>query len=582
MKKWSNIFIVLTVILGGLCPLSLLADSHKNNRIQVKANRKLDYFYYEGLRMKQKGQIDDAFELFNRAYEIDSTASAVLYELSSCYKELERDDISIDLLTKAVKHDPTNFTYQLALATMQGDMGKLTESTKVFKQLTHDYPEKSILFYYLAEVLAKSGDHQGAIDAFNALENDIGLNDQIVMRKYMLYQAMGKHKEAFAEVERLIKEYPKQTHYYLMLGDLYLKAGENEKAYANFKEVEELDPTDPHLVISLANYYEAIGNSETAITQLKSALLNERLNIKMKVEILSRYINGLRQAKKDLSSVDDLFATLTTQNPENTQLRNMYGSWLQSQNKFIEAKEQFETVTEIDPTQQEAWNSLLHLALQGADENPTEMMQLCKHCITLFPKSSEYYFYLAIGYYKQKDLKKSIQTYKEGLEVIPKENTGLISTFYGQIGDVYYEQGDMKNAYAMYDEALVYNEKNVLVLNNYSYFLTLDKKDLDKAERMSALCVKLEPNNSTYLDTYAWVFFVKGNYTLAKIYIKIALEKDATKNPELYDHYGDILYMKGDIEAAVEQWEKAKEMGKVSKVLDYKIKKKKYKEENPK
>ena len=88
---------------------------------------------------------------------------------------------------------------------------------------------------------------------------------------------------------------------------------------------------------------------------------------------------------------------------------------------------------------------------------------------------------------------------------------------------------------------------------------------------MSALCIKLEPDNATYLDTYAWIFFVQGNYTLAKIYIENALEKDRTNSSELVDHYGDILFMNGDKEKAVEQWKKAKEMGKNSEVLDRKI-----------
>ena len=137
----------------------------------------------------------------------------------------------------------------------------------------------------------------------------------------------------------------------------------------------------------------------------------------------------------------------------------------------------------------------------------------------------------------------------------------------------------MDQTYKAYDEALKYNDNNIVVLNNYAYFLSLDKKDLKKAERMSAQCIKLEPDNATYLDTYAWIFFVQGNYTLAKIYIESALEKDNTKSAELVDHYGDILYMTGDKDKAVEQWKKARELGKESEVLDRKIIEGKYIEE---
>ncbi len=76
----------------------------------------------------------------------------------------------------------------------------------------------------------------------------------------------------------------------------------------------------------------------------------------------------------------------------------------------------------------------------------------------------------------------------------------------------------MKNqekAYEAYEEALKYNDKNIVVLNNYSYFI-FGQERFEKAERMSAQCIKLQPDNSTYLDTYAWVYFMQGNYTLAK------------------------------------------------------------------
>jgi len=43
-------------------------------------------------------------------------------------------------------------------------------------------------------------------------------------------------------------------------------------------------------------------------------------------------------------------------------------------------------------------------------------------------------------------------------------------------------------------------------MNNYAYYLSEEKTDLKKAEKMSAKAVEKEPNNSTYLDTYAWIF----------------------------------------------------------------------------
>ena len=67
-----------------------------------------------------------------------------------------------------------------------------------------------------------------------------------------------------------------------------------------------------------------------------------------------------------------------------------------------------------------------------------------------------------------------------------------------------------------YDKALRLDPENAYVLNNYSYYLSLRKQNLEKAKQMSAYANKLEPNNDSFLDTYAWIMFQLGDYNAAK------------------------------------------------------------------
>jgi len=328
----------------------------------------------------------------------------------------------------------------------------------------------------------------------------------------------------------------------------------------------------------MANYYEAVGDKEAAETQIRSALVNKELDVDTKVGILSRYILRLQQSKKGTDSANALFKTLIEQHPEEIDLKEMYGELLAEQGKNEEARFQFQLITETTPDDATAWQHLLELALKS--DSTSEVIRICQRCQELFPKAPEYYFYLGIAYYQQEKYQQSLDTYYAGLKIIPTDNVSLKSDFYGQIGDLYYQMKKLDDAYKAYDEALKYNDKNVAVLNNYSYFLSLEKKDLKKAERMSAQCVKLSPNNSTYLDTYAWIFFVQGNYSLAKIYIESALSNDTTKSSELASHYGDILYMCGEKEKALEQWKVAKNLGKKDAILERKITEGKYIEDN--
>lgn len=538
---------------------------------QLKAadQRKFDYFFYEGLNLKAVGKFDAAYDAFNHCLAIDSTASPVLYELSSFYAQLNRPEKSVEMLKGAVANDPANFTYRMALANMSRNLGMYGEAAEEFEQLVKDFPTKPELNYYLADALIQQGEVGKAIEAYDVLETSIGMNEALSMQKYKLYNSLEQSDKAFQEIERLADKFPMESRYQLVLGDLHLEKNDTVKALGYYQKAHAIDPSNPHYIVSMANYYEVVGNKEAAETQIRDALVNEKLDVETKVGILSRYILKLQQTKKGTENANALFQTLLEQHPEETDLKEMYGSLLMMQGKTEEARFQFQLITEMEPENATAWQQLLSLALKS--EDIPEVIRICMRCQELFPDAPEYYFYLGIAYYQQEKYQDALDTYYAGLKIIPAENAPLKSDFYGQIGDIYSQIKQMDQAYKAYDEALKYNDKNVVVLNNYSYFLSLEKKDLKKAERMSAQCVKLEPDNATYLDTYAWIFFVQGNYTLAKVYIESALAKDTTQSSELVDHYGDILYMSGEKEKAVEQWKKAQEMGKKSEILDRKI-----------
>lgn len=531
--------------------------------------RKFDYFYYEGLKLKAAGQYDAAYDAFNYCLALDSTAAPVLYELSSFYVQLNRPEQAIELLKRAVAAGPENFTYRMALASLSRSQGMYGEAAEEYRELAKEYPDKVELNYYLADALTQAGEIGEAIDAYDALEDAVGMNEAITMQKYKLYNQLEQPDKAFHELEKLAKKYPMEPRYPILMGDLHLEKGELPAALACYEEAHRIDPANPYYIVSMANYYEAKGDKAAAETQIRSALANDGLDVETKVQILSRYILRLQQTQQGTDNAEALFRELLEQHPEETDLKLMYGAFLLTRKKTEEAKFQFQLVTEMEPDNSAAWQQLLNLALK--EENLPEIIRICQRCQTLFPNAPEYYFYLGIAYFQQEKYADALQTYRDGLKVIPAENAALKSDFYGQIGDIHHQVGEEEQAYQAYEEALKYNENNVVVLNNYSYFLCLSKKELKKAERMSAQCIKLEPDNATYLDTYAWIFFTEGNYTLAKIYIENALEKDTTKSPELVDHYGDILFFSGEKEQAVEQWKRARELGKKSAVLDRKI-----------
>ena len=195
--------------------------------------------------------------------------------------------------------------------------------------------------------------------------------------------------------------------------------------------------------------------------------------------------------------------------------------------------------------------------------------------IEKFPEIAIFYLLTGSSYMQSEEFEESLKFLEEGIKYCGN-NEKLKSQFYASIGDAYHSLDDSKTAFKFYDEALQIDELNLVVLNNYSYYLSIEKRDLKKAETMISRCVELEPGNSTYLDTYAWVMFQMKRYFEAKYLIERAIDNGGDLSDVILEHYGDILYMNGDTKDAIIQWNRAIKLGDGSDKLIEKIDKGEY------
>ena len=562
----------LLVLFHLTCALTYVhADEGDNikQKLSISEQREFDYFFYEGLKLKNAGKFDSSFEMFRHCLEIDSTSSAALFELSSYYIQLNQPEKAVSMIKSALSHTPGNQEYRGTLATLLFNLGMFGEAADEYEILVKTYPNKPELNYYLAEAYSRMGEIGKAIDTYNSLENLMGMNEALSMQKFQLFMTLEQKENAFLEIKKLAEKYPMESRYPIILGDLYLQQNDNTQALKYFNKAREIDPESPYYPVSMANYYDKTGQRDSAEHQINAALINEGLDVDTKLNILARYIVQLQRSKQDVDRANVLFQTLIEQHPDESRLKLVYGEILTMQNKVEEARFQYQLVTEIEPENIDAWQQLLRHSFQAQDMD--EVIRICKKCREIFPDAVEFNLYIGGAFYQKKEYQAAIDTYKAAISLTPTENAPMISDFYGQLGDSYFKIKQTEKAFEAYEEALKHNDKNIGVLNNYAYYLSLLKRDLTKAERMSAQSIKMEPNSATYLDTYAWIFFIQKNYPLAKIYIEQAISKDRSNSAELFDHYGDILYMSGDKVKALEQWKKAKELGKNTATLDRKI-----------
>lgn len=88
---------------------------------------------------------------------------------------------------------------------------------------------------------------------------------------------------------------------------------------------------------------------------------------------------------------------------------------------------------------------------------------------------------------------------------------------------------------------------------------------------MSGKCIKNEPINATYLDTYGWILYKMGKINEAKTYLEKAMNNSGVKDPEITEHFGDILYKMKEYDRAAETWEDAILLGGEKSKIEKKI-----------
>lgn len=543
--------------------------------LSPEQQRRYDYFFLEASRLKVKKEYDAAFDLLQHCLTIDPHGAAALYEISQYYMFLKQVPQGQAALEAAVENAPDNYWYNQALASLYQQQNETDKAIDILETMSVRFPTRRESLFALLDLYNQKQEYGKVIETLNRLEEKLGKNEQLTMEKFRIYLQMKDDKNAFREIESLVAEYPMDMRYQVILGDVYMQNGKQQEAYDIYQKVLATEPDNVMAHFSLASFYEQTGQKELYHQQIDSLLLNKKVPADTKLNVMRQVIAQNEQARADSTIVISLFDRILQQDTDDDQLPMLYSQYLWAKNLKDASVPVLERVLQIDPANKAARLMLLEIAVQKGDFD--QVIKICEPGIEATPDAIEFYFYLAIAYNQAERQDEALAVCRKALEHASADSKKeILSDFYSIMGDIYHTKNQMTDAYNAYDSALVYNPANIGALNNYAYYLSVERRDLDKAEEMSYKTVKADPTNATFLDTYAWILFEKGNYAEARIYIDDAMKSDGEKSDVIVEHCGDIYFMTGDVEGALKYWQKALDMGSQSKTLKEKIQKKKY------
>ncbi len=497
------------------------------------------YYFYEAMRCYEAEEYDRAIALYRFAEQLDPQDAAVQNALGTLHHGLQNTSESLKHFEQAYVADPLVYWEHYAGA-LYGHQ-QYAEAERVLENTFKQLPENTDVAEALTNVYIRQEKYKKALQLQNRLVQIEGLNAHNTMARYRILLMQQKPEKAIEVVREYIEANPEDYQMQTFLGDIYFSIGETEQALSVYLAEQERHPDNPYNYLSLGKLYEKTGEKEKAADATVNAVLCEDLTIREKLNTIRANVERIQQ-KEGL--LEQTLCTLLAEYPLEDELYQTLGTVYLYAQQYVQAREIAQALIALNPKNAQAWDMQLESLQKDTTTTDSMYAPVIRGAYEHFPTEPKWCYYMGAVLLVNDQMDSAIVVSKAGLQPSDsKERLAYQQALRVRLGDIYSSKEEIDSAYYYYEEVLRYDPENVYTLNNYAYLLATHGGDLRKAERMSQLTIQKEPDNATYLDTYAWILHLQGVDSLAKFYIKKALNNigDMVGKEEIIEHYNIIF-----------------------------------------
>jgi tetratricopeptide (TPR) repeat protein len=541
------------------------ADPLKVDRFNV------EFLIVEGMHFLAIDNEAKALESFMKAHQIMPNNAALNFKIAKILKQSEDVDQALLYISNATDSEKDNYYYQALKAEILTDKGDLSNAIATYEDLykfSENAPDDYLL--ELAALYIYNGNPNMALKTYDRIEKRLGILEEVSTQKQKIYLKQNKLKEAVAEGKRLAEAYPKVGGYVVSVAQILVSNDKKDEAKEYLKKYLDEHPNQALVEMELAKLYRQTNEIETALHHFEKAFISEEIPLEDK---LNNFVALIQKAAtdQDLLNLKSLGRSILEIHANDANAYAANGDLYFALKEKDSANIFYKRAVKINGNNLQLWQNLLSLEMEN--ENYQNVIEYADEAISYFPNQPVLYLYAGSAHFSMKNFKEAIMFWEQGKSIV-YGNDRMKSSFAAQLADAYHADKQFEKAFKTYEEAIKANPDNYFAINNYTYYLSLQKKNLNRAKELSSRMVKANPNNATFLDTHAWVLFQREEYQEALKYLETAVENQTSGT--IIEHYADALYKVGQKEKALEQWKKAKSVGGASDLIDKKIAEKKY------
>ncbi len=518
--------------------------------------------FLEAIRLYYKNDVRGAYNQFKKVVAQEPDNDAAYYYLHTMLRDTAA---ATNMLKKAVELDGDNYWYNYALAQDYMAQGKSEQAAEILEKLLADHPKKTNLYSDLIGVYAASKQYDKAMDAIDKVEAKVGPSDILASIRADMLMAQNKHQEAYDFMLQYFNQ-TRSPRAACFLAQYNAATFNNQEAIKYYDEALAANPFDTEALYGKAHIHRAMGQYDLYFENILPFLGNPDIQPQAKVEYMTDVLGQQQFVYTFAPQVDTMMMALYASAPADSSVCSLTSTYLYQRGQVDQALEMARRNAENYP---ESFNlSFSYPLMQFYSSDYAGAISSASIALQRFPGNIDLLQLRAMSLWQSGDLDGAIEDYKKALDGAEKGSQMQLGIF-SALGDLYHVKGDQKIAFAYYDKALKIDDKYAPVLNNYAYYIserysapvTKIPKDLKKARDMSRITIEKEPDNATYLDTYAWILHLMGQDLEAKAIFKHAMIHGGKESGVILRHYATVLKALGENDLAAVYDKQAKQLG---------------------
>ena len=495
------------------------------------------------------------------------------------------NDQSLDAFERVLELDPTGVDAKLAvrIATEYIRRGDTPRGLKLLKETAAAQPREplplvTLAFVYLQELNQPDVALRYARESVKIAPYDLRSHQAL----YSVFEVREEWSAAEKAIDQAANLDTKNAEFWFGIGEMYLRFFSRERAEdqidllkiqkitRTFEKALAIAPQDASVQARVGDYYLRIGDLQKAVPLYEKAITSTapgRENLEADIrEKLARIYYNLGKIPEAIA----MLQSLVKLNPLRSEAYLLLGEIYERQKNYESALMNFEQALLTGRTDPRNYLRVAHMALRTKKFDKAISVLIDARARFGSP---EFTSLLGYAYSMNGQHTEAIAKFEETLaESTNYEGQTLNAGFYLSYADAAQKAGLVEKTVELIRKSIEIDPSNAHEGQNFLGYFWIDRNEnLEEAAQLVRQALLVEPKNGAYLDSLGWYYYRIERYDLALKYLLRSLEALEEPDAVVIDHLGDTYQKLGNLEAALENWQKALVLDPQNKIIAEKI-----------